>query len=148
MAIEDLRRRDILSFLEDVAEDHPVLSKRLHAFLSSMLNYRLDNDYIEVNPMHRLKKKGVEKSAKNAKDHPVPLSAFAMEVLEELRDETGKTPFVFASPRNRSEEPQPVEWLFKSWSGSGNCPGSKTSRFMTCGGRWHQILQNSVQVIL
>ena len=178
MAIEELRRRDISSYLEDVAVDHPVLSNRLHAVLSSMLNYGLDNDYIEVNPMHRLKKKGVEKSrdrvlsdeeikkiwaaieqqeqpiqalykmlllcgqrsgetkrmkwshikdgiwivpaeetkksAKNAKDHPVPLSAFALEALEEVREETGKTPFVFASPRNRSEDPQPIEWLFKS----------------------------------
>ena len=178
MALEDLRRRDISSFLEDVAEDHQVLSNRLHAVMSSMLNYGLDNDYIEVNPMHRLKKKGVEKSrdrvlsdeeikkiwvaieqqeqpiqalykmlllcgqrsgetkrmkwahvkngiwivpaeetkksAKNAKDHPIPLSVFAMEILEEVRDETGDTPYVFASPRNRSEDPQPVEWLFKS----------------------------------
>lgn len=177
-ALEDLRRRDISSFLEDVAEDHQVLSNRLHAVMSSMLNYGLDNDYIETNPMHRLKKKGVEKSrdrvlsddeikkiwvaielqeqpiqalykmlllcgqrsgetkrmkwahikngiwtvpaeetkksAKNAKDHPVPLSSFAAEVLEEVRDETGDTPYVFASPRNKSEDPQPIEWLFKS----------------------------------
>ena len=177
--LEDLRRREISQFLEDLADDHPVLSNRIHAVMSSMLNYGLDNEYIELNPMHRLKKKGDEtsrdrvlnddeikavwtaienqsqpaisglykmlllcgqrsgetkrmkwehikdgvwiipaaetkKSVKNAKDHPVPLSTFAMEVLEEMRSVTGNTPYVFASERNRSEEAQPVTWLSKS----------------------------------
>ena len=177
--LEELRRRDISQFLEDLAGDHPVLSNRIHAVLSSMLNYGLDNEYIEVNPMHRLKKKGDEasrdrilndeeiklvwaaienqsqpsisglykmlmlcgqrsgetkrmkwehikddvwiipaaetkKSVKNAKDHPVPLSTFAKEVLNEMHSVTGDTPYVFASERNRSEDAQPVTWLFKS----------------------------------
>ncbi len=58
--LQDLRRRDISDFLEEIAKEHPTLANRLQAVMSSMLNYGLDKEYLEVNPIHNLKKKGSE----------------------------------------------------------------------------------------
>jgi len=176
--LQELRRRDVSDFLEDIAKKHPTQANRLQAVMSSILSYGLDKDYIEVNPIHNLKKKGSEvsrdrvlnekeirkvwkvldqqeepirtlfkflllcgqrsgetkrmkwehirgdvwvipaeetkKSKDRARDHHVPLSDFAQELLNSMKPHTGKTPYVFASQRIRKDKAEPVTWLQKA----------------------------------
>ena len=57
---ESLTRREIIDVLEAIATDKPTLANRVHAVMSSVLNYGLKRDYIPANPIHNLGKFGVE----------------------------------------------------------------------------------------
>ena len=58
--VESIQRREIIDVLEDIATDKPTLANRVHAVMSSVLNYGLKRDYIPANPIHNLGKFGTE----------------------------------------------------------------------------------------
>ena len=60
--IIELRRRDISNFLEEIAEEHPTLANRLQALLSVVINYAVEKEYLDSNPIYKLRKKGQESS--------------------------------------------------------------------------------------
>ena len=176
--IVELRRRDISNFLEEIAAEHPTLANRLQALLSVIINYAVEKEYLESNPIYKLKKKGEEtsrdrvltndeiknvwqaieqqrepvqslfkilllcgqrsgetknmkwadikdgvwtvpahltkKSTGKAKDHQVPLSDFALEIINSLQSSSNNRKYVFASESNRAEDDTPVTWLHKA----------------------------------
>ena len=57
----DLKRRDIIEALDDIADDvSGVTANRCQAVISAVLKWALDEDLIEVSPAHGIRKRGQE----------------------------------------------------------------------------------------
>ncbi len=71
---ENIRRRDIISLLDDVAVKSPVMRNRLQNLLSVMFNIGIDRELVENNPTFRMKKvKEVSRDRVLAKEEVVAL---------------------------------------------------------------------------
>ena len=58
---DSITRRDVIELLENiVAADKPVAANRVHAVISIVFSYAIDNDLVGANPASRLRKRGIE----------------------------------------------------------------------------------------
>lgn len=65
--VQDFTRQDARRYLKTFADkDQPVHGNRVHANLSKMLNFAVDEGYIKANPMNGLPKLGKESSRERA----------------------------------------------------------------------------------
>jgi len=53
--VQEIKRRDIIKLLEEIAERAPVMANRVHGFLRKFFNWCVDREYLEYSPMLRLK---------------------------------------------------------------------------------------------
>jgi integrase len=61
--VTDLTRRDVRAVLEAIVDrGAPVAANRYLSLIQKMLNFAVENDWIEANPSARIKKPGVEQS--------------------------------------------------------------------------------------
>jgi integrase len=55
-SVRDLTRRDVRALVEDVAERAPIMANRVLALIRKMLNFAVDQDWIDANPAARVQK--------------------------------------------------------------------------------------------
>jgi integrase len=60
LPVTDIRRRDIIDLLEDLAEDKPVMANRVQAWLSAFFNWLVEREAIEASPCVKIKRRGEE----------------------------------------------------------------------------------------
>jgi integrase len=58
--IHDIKRRDIIEAVENVAEDHPIMANRVHAHLSKFFNWLCERDVIAASPCAGVKRPSAE----------------------------------------------------------------------------------------
>lgn len=58
--IAALRRRDIIHFLEDVKKEAPIQANRVQSVLSTMFNWAVEQELLDINPIAGLRKRSKE----------------------------------------------------------------------------------------
>lgn len=61
-SVRELTRRDVRDLLKPITKRAPVMANRVLSLVSKMLNFAVDNDWIEANPAARMKKPSPENS--------------------------------------------------------------------------------------
>jgi integrase len=66
--LNDLKRRDVIALLDEIAERAPVKANRVRALLSTMFNFAIGRDLLEFNPVHQTPQPAVERSRERRLD--------------------------------------------------------------------------------
>ncbi len=59
--LKDIKRRDVRELLDEVAARAPIMANRVLALVRKMFNFAIENDWLETNPCHMIKRPGLEK---------------------------------------------------------------------------------------
>jgi integrase len=72
---EDIKRKDVIELVEGLVTDgKPTLANRVQSLISGVFTFAMDADLSEVNPCHRLRKRGVENVGRRVlSDEEIPL---------------------------------------------------------------------------
>ncbi len=72
---KDIKRRDVIALLDEVAERGPVMANRVLALASTIFNIGIDRELIEANPCYRLRKPGGSEKSRDRVLSPDELKA-------------------------------------------------------------------------
>ena len=73
--VRDLKRRDVIALIDDIAERTPVRANRVLAVVRKMFNWAVERDILEISPCAGVKPPGAEKSRERVLTDP-ELKAF------------------------------------------------------------------------
>src|SRR5262249_21774406 len=60
--IDEIRRRDVIALVEDIAAKHPVMANRTLGWVSKFFNWALERDIVATSPVHGVKRPGKEQA--------------------------------------------------------------------------------------
>jgi len=60
--IDEVRRRDVIALVEDIAAKHPVMANRTLGWVSKFFNWALERDIVAASPVHGVKRPGKEQA--------------------------------------------------------------------------------------
>ena len=63
--VKDIRRRDVVNLLDDIADRAPIMANRTLALVRKMFNFAIERDWLEVNPCQMVKRTGARAPARS-----------------------------------------------------------------------------------